>query len=72
MKVAICFSSQPRFVNECYVGIKNNLMDQNPGDDFDTSLFTTGTRKIEQGKYYTGADFFLEKLEINIYLWKFV
>ena len=40
MRVAICFSGQPRFVNECYAGIKNNLLDQNPGDDFDVFVHT--------------------------------
>jgi hypothetical protein len=40
LRVAICFSGQPRFVNECYAGIKNNLLDQNPGDDFDVFVHT--------------------------------
>jgi hypothetical protein len=40
LKVAICFSGQPRFVSECYPGIKNNLLDQNPEVDFDVFVHT--------------------------------
>jgi hypothetical protein len=40
MRIAICFSGQPRFVNECYNGIKNNLINQNPDVDFDIFVHT--------------------------------
>jgi hypothetical protein len=66
LKVAICFSGQPRFVNECYAGIKITFWTKIL-EMILTSLFTPVTQKIAQRKYYTGEDFFLEKLEINIY-----
>jgi hypothetical protein len=40
MRIAICFSGQPRFVNECYQGIKDNLINQNPNEIFDVFVHT--------------------------------
>lgn len=34
MKVALCLSGQPRFVKECYNGIKQNLIEPNSADVF--------------------------------------
>ena len=40
MKIAICFSGQPRFVSECYQGIKSNLIDVNGNHDIDVFVHT--------------------------------
>jgi hypothetical protein len=40
MKIAICFSGQPRFVSECYQGIKPNLIDANGNHDIDVFVHT--------------------------------
>ena len=40
MKIAICFSGQPRFVSECYQGIKSNLIDVNRNHDIDVFVHT--------------------------------
>lgn len=40
MKIAICFSGQPRFVKECYPGIKNNILDPNSENEIDIFVHT--------------------------------
>jgi hypothetical protein len=40
MRIAICFSGQPRFVEECYPAIKSNLIDANKQHDVDIFVHT--------------------------------
>lgn len=40
MKIAICFSGQPRFVQECYPGIKKNILDSNKDSEIDVFVHT--------------------------------
>lgn len=40
MKIAICFSGQPRFIEECYSGIKSNIIDANSKHDIDIFVHT--------------------------------
>jgi hypothetical protein len=40
MRIAICFSGQPRFIDECYPGIKTNIIDANSEHDIDIFVHT--------------------------------
>jgi hypothetical protein len=40
MRIAICFSGQPRFIEECYPGIKSNIIDSNGNHEIDIFVHT--------------------------------
>jgi hypothetical protein len=40
MRIAICFSGQPRFVRECYRGIRENIIDENKNYEIDVFAHT--------------------------------
>lgn len=52
MKIAICFSGQPRFVSECYPGIKSNIIEANRNHDIDTFVHTWFSEEISEKILY--------------------
>jgi hypothetical protein len=52
MKIAICFSGQPRFVSDCYHGIKSNLIDTNKNFDVDVFVHTWFSEEISEKVLY--------------------
>ena len=53
MKIAICFSGEPRFVNECFPLIKKNIIDVN--DNIDFFIHTWFSDDIVDKKLYTNS-----------------
>ena len=53
MKIAICFSGEPRFVNECFPLIKKNIIDVN--DYIDFFIHTWFSDDIVDKKLYTNS-----------------
>jgi hypothetical protein len=53
MKIAICFSGEPRFVKECYESINKNLIDPNKHHDIDFFVHTWYSPEIENKVLYT-------------------
>lgn len=52
MKIAICFSGQPRFVSECYPGIKSNIIEANRNHDIDVFVHTWFSDDISEKILY--------------------
>jgi hypothetical protein len=52
MKIAICFSGQPRFVSECYSGIKSNIIEPNRNHDIDIFVHTWFSDEISEKILY--------------------
>jgi hypothetical protein len=52
MKIAICFSGQPRFVSECYQGIKYNLIEANRDHHIDIFVHTWFSEEISEKILY--------------------
>lgn len=46
MRIAICFSGQPRFVRECYEGIKKFIIDPNSSSQIDIFVHTWFSNEI--------------------------
>ena len=53
MKIAICFSGQPRFVDECHEAIKTNLIDANGHHQVDVFVHTWFSEEICEKPLYT-------------------
>jgi hypothetical protein len=52
MKIAICFSGQPRFVSECYQGIKCNLIEANKDHHIDIFVHTWFSEEMSEKILY--------------------
>lgn len=51
MKIALCFSGEPRFVEECFSGIKKNLLETN--HNIDIFIHTWFSEKISEKVLYS-------------------
>ncbi len=51
MKTALCFSGEPRFVEECYHGIKSNILDIN--ENIDVFVHTWFSDDISEKRLYS-------------------
>lgn len=46
MKIAVCLSGQPRFVKECFEGIRNNIFDSNKNHEIDVFVHTWFSKEL--------------------------